>query len=236
MKSDLSALDQFNGIARLFPLPNLVQFPHVIQPLHIFEPRYREMTADALAGDRLLAMALLRPGWESNYEGKPAIYPVACLGKIVADQRLADGRYNLLLQGLSRARILEELDSGRPYRTARVELLAELPPADAAVEQRLRAQLDELLPRWFPVPAPMLESLRKLLQTELPLGMLGDIVASALPLEPAFKQQLLESLSVEARLRELLGRLASEEPTTTGAVSLPPADGSGKFPPDFSDN
>ena len=81
MSDDLSPLTHFAGTARLFPLPNLVLFPHVMQPLHIFEPRYREMTADALATDRLIALALLQPGWEADYDGKPAVYPVACLGR-----------------------------------------------------------------------------------------------------------------------------------------------------------
>src|SRR5215467_7574945 len=120
MNEDLSSLENFGGTARLFPLPNLVLFPHVMQPLHIFEPRYRQMTADALAGDRLIALALLRPGWESDYDGKPAIYPVACLGRVVAEQRLDDGRYNILLRGLSRVRLVEELSQGKLYRTARV--------------------------------------------------------------------------------------------------------------------
>src|SRR5574339_310094 len=87
----------FEGTARLFPLPNLVLFPHVVQPLHVFEPRYRQMTVDALAGDRLIALVLLKPGWEAEYEGRPGIYPVACLGRLVADQKLPDGRYNLHL-------------------------------------------------------------------------------------------------------------------------------------------
>jgi Lon protease-like protein len=233
MNSDLSSLGQFNGIVRLFPLPNLVLFPHVVQPLHIFEARYRQMTADALTGDRLLAMVLLRPGWEGDYEGKPAIYPVACLGKIVADQRLEDGRYNLLLRGLSRVRILEELDSGRLYRTARVELLAELPPADDGVEQTLRTRLYHMLPGWFPAQTPVVEQLQKLTKSNLPLGMLGDIFISALPLETAFKQQLLETLGVEVRLRELLGYLGSQTPPVSGTASLPPER---QFPPGFSDN
>src|SRR5947199_7503065 len=88
------------GVIRLFPLPNLVLFPGAMQPLHIFEPRYRQMTADALAGDRLIAMALPQPGWEPHYLGKPALHPVACLGRILAEQELADGRYNILLRGL----------------------------------------------------------------------------------------------------------------------------------------
>src|SRR5205085_1976564 len=96
-------LKQFSGMARLFPLPNVVLFPQVVQPLHIFEPRYREMTADALADDRLIAMALLQPGWEADYEGRPPIHPICCLGRIFAEKHLPDGRYNLLLRGLTRA-------------------------------------------------------------------------------------------------------------------------------------
>src|SRR5437763_14532370 len=115
MSDDTSSLTGFSGTVRLFPLPNLVLFPQVVQPLHIFEPRYRRMTADALAGDRLLALVLLRPGWEPDYDGKPAIHPVACVGKIVADQRLDDGRYNLLLRGLTRVRILQEMPNAQPF-------------------------------------------------------------------------------------------------------------------------
>src|SRR3954470_16208806 len=100
----------------LFPLPNVVLFPNVFLPLHVFEPRYRQMTADALAGDRLIGMVLLRPGWEPQYEGNPPVHPVACLGRIVADQRLDDGRYNLLLKGVSRARIVEEIPTSKIYR------------------------------------------------------------------------------------------------------------------------
>src|SRR5882724_1016968 len=110
MSDDLEALTQFKGMARLFPLPNLVCFPQVVQPLHIFEPRYRAMTADALDGDKRIALVLPKPGWEADYEGRPAVHRVACLGKIVADQKLADGRYNLLLRGTTRIRIVEEID------------------------------------------------------------------------------------------------------------------------------
>src|SRR5437762_3240134 len=123
MSDDLKALQAFSGIARLFPLPNVVLFPHMVLPLHIFEPRYRQMTADALAGDKLIAMSLLQPGWESDYEGRPALHPVACLGQIVDHQRLPDGRFHLHLRGLSRIRIVREIDSDRLYRNARVQAL-----------------------------------------------------------------------------------------------------------------
>ena len=76
--------ETFSGTARLFPLPNLVLFPHVVQPLHVYEERYREMVVDALASDKLVTMAVLKPGWEIDYESRPAIESIGCLGKIVA--------------------------------------------------------------------------------------------------------------------------------------------------------
>src|SRR5213596_3395375 len=80
----------------LFPLPNVVLFPNVFLPLHIFEPRYREMVADALASDRLIGMVLLRPGWERDYEGRPPVYPIGCSGVITHAERLHDGRYDIV--------------------------------------------------------------------------------------------------------------------------------------------
>src|SRR5437762_6507133 len=113
MNDDFTPLSGFAGLARMFPLPNLVFFPQVMQPLHIFEPRYRQMTADALAGDRLITLVLLRPGWEADYEGRPALHAVGCLGRIVAEQQLADGRYNLLLRGLRRVRLRQHVENDR---------------------------------------------------------------------------------------------------------------------------
>src|SRR5262245_56723141 len=132
MSDELDDLADFSGFARLFPLPNLVFFPAVVQPLHIFEPRYRQMTTDALADDRLIALVLPQPGWESDYGGKPAVCRVACLGRIVADQKLDDGRFNLLLRGMSRIRICEEVAQGKLYRQARVEMMADVPMIDEA--------------------------------------------------------------------------------------------------------
>src|SRR5262249_26843384 len=118
--SDSFPPDEFDGTARLFPLPNLVLFPHVAQPLHVFEPRYRQLMADAWAGVGLTTMAVWRPGWEEDYHKSPPIHPVVCVSQITQEERLADGRYNLVLQGLSRARIVEELTTDRLYRMATV--------------------------------------------------------------------------------------------------------------------
>src|SRR5437660_4656510 len=122
MSEDISVPVAFDGTTRLFPLPNVVLFPRVTLPLHIFEPRYRQMTADALAGDRLITMALLKPGFEAEYDQRPPLYPVACLGKILADQQMEDGRYHILLLGLSRVRILNVVRGDQRYFEYREEL------------------------------------------------------------------------------------------------------------------
>src|ERR1700690_3121369 len=92
----------------LFPLPNAVLFPNVFLPLHIFGPGYGTMVAEALEGDRIIGRALLRPGYETNYEGRPPVYEVGCAGVITHAQPLADGRYDIVLRGLEKFRITRE--------------------------------------------------------------------------------------------------------------------------------
>jgi Lon protease-like protein len=227
MSGDDSSLADFCGRARLFPLPNLVFFPQVVQPLHIFEPRYRAMTADALAGDRLIALVLLRPDWEKDYDGRPAIYPVACLGKIVAEQRLEDGRYNLLLGGLARVRIGRELNDGRSFRTAEVQLLHEV-GVGGAQRHELRQRLVEAVLKRFAADKGMRREMKKLLRGKVALGGLADILTFALPLGPEVKQRQLEELDVAARVEALISHLGEPPP----AVPAPDR----KFPPDFSVN
>lgn len=228
--SDDSPLAGFDGTVRLFPLPNLVLFPHVMQPLHIFEPRYRQMTADALAGNRQIALVLLHPGWETTYEGTPPIHEIACLGKIVAENRLDDGRFNILLRGVCRIRIDHETPQAKLYRLARVELLEDIFPAEGLAPRKLRKQLIRHVPAWFPAKGKVLDEFKKLLRSDLPLGTLCDIVAFALPLDVAFKQQLLEELDVDTRARNLVDYLETHEaPHPAETVER-------KFPPEFSVN
>src|SRR5256885_7823900 len=108
----------------LFPLPNVVLFPNVFLPLHIFEPRYRAMVADALESDRMIGMVLLKPGWEPQYEGRPPVYPIGCSGLMTHVESLADGRYNIVLRGIERFRILDETYD-LTYRRATVDPVAE---------------------------------------------------------------------------------------------------------------
>jgi Lon protease-like protein len=229
MSESAEGLSGFGGTVRLFPLPNLVLFPHVIQPLHIFEPRYRQLMEDALNADRLLALALLKPGWEEKYHQRPPIHPVVCIGRIFKEERLADGRFNLLLQGLCRARVLEEMKTAKLYRTARVDVLPEAPPS-AAREPELRQMLGDQMGQWFAAHSVALDQMNKLLESNLSSGSLCDIFTFALPLDPEIKQALLEEAQVERRILQLVTHLAStkgpEEPQPTNR----------KFPPEFSPN
>jgi len=117
----------------LFPLPTTVFYPNTSLPLHIFEPRYRDMVEDALNGKGEIGMVLLKPGWESNYQGAPEIMNIGCIGKITRHSELPEGKYNILLSGLYRFRILNEI-KGKTYRQAEVELLKEINNKDLTSE------------------------------------------------------------------------------------------------------
>jgi len=182
----------------LFPLPNVVLFPNVFLPLHIFEPRYRAMTADALASDRLIGMVLLRPGWERDYEGRPPIYPIGCSGVITHVERLPDGRYNVVLRGLDRFRIVEE-DSELAYRRAIVESAPErkLSGDDRHVVHEFRAKLETILARHV-----------RAVEAKIPAAMPDDDLINALAqyldLEPLEKQALLEEPGIRTRAAALV--------------------------------
>ena len=218
------ALRDFSGTARLFPLPNLVLFPHVIQGLHIFETRYRQMTADALAGDGFIALVMLKENEDEAAE-RPAIESVACLGRIVWHEEFPDGRYNLRLQGVSRARIVEEVPTNRLYRVARVELVPDAAPSDLAVLSRLRRDLGAaVLPR-YPDGSPARQQLQELFDGDLPLGPVCDILSYALPLPVEMKQMLLAEARVERRAEAI-----------TDALRISAARADRPFPPPFSAN
>ena len=183
----------------LFPLPNVVLFPNVFLPLHIFEPRYREMVADALASDRMIGMVLLRPGWDRDYEGRPPIYSIGCSGVLTHSERLPDGRYNLMLRGIERFRILEE-DHALSYRRAVVEPLREqaLDAADRTDILRQRSKLESMLrPSQSSAGDP-----------RMPASMsdedLVNALAQYLDFEPLEKQALLEKPSLRTRAESLV--------------------------------
>src|SRR5689334_22464452 len=109
----------------IFPLPNCVLLPGGLLPLHVFEPRYRDMTRDCLAGHHLMAVARLRPGFEQTYYGRPPVYDRCGVGRIICSEELPDGRFALLLRGVARVEIERELPADRTYRQVAARLLAD---------------------------------------------------------------------------------------------------------------
>ncbi|MHB1561286.1 MAG: LON peptidase substrate-binding domain-containing protein [Isosphaeraceae bacterium] len=199
-------LPDFSGRCRLFPLPNLVLFPHVILPLHIFEPRYRQMTRDALDGDQLVTMVQVRPTAAGTTGTEPVpIMDVACVGKIVQHERLPDGRFNILLLGCKRVRLLEETPSPKLYRIARAKVMEDLEWLEAP--DAGRTELVTLALELLQAGGRLDADLSGLLHSNLPLGMLADIVAHVLELPASVKQSLLDEVRVEVRIGNLLSIL-----------------------------
>ena len=183
----------------LFPLPNVVLFPNVCLPLHIFEPRYREMVANTLDGDRIIGMVLLRPGWEGEYEGRPPIYEVGCAGLISHAERTDDGRYNLVLRGLHKFRVLEE-DHTRRYRVGRIEPISEaLADRDRPAITAERRRLESML-----VPQPVGRGVDPKVPASMPDEELVNALAQYLDLEVVEKQALLERDGLVERCRSLI--------------------------------
>ena len=196
----------------LFPLPTVVLFPNVFLPLHIFEPRYREMVADALASDRLIGMVLLKPGWEHEYAGRPPVYPIGCSGVITHVDQLSDGRYNIVLRGVERFRIVEE-DFGRAYRLASVEAIAEraLEAEDRGVVRRQRSKLETLLASAIERNLGKAHGVQReprggdvMIPSEMADEDLVNALAQYLDLEPIEKQALLEKRCLRSRAESLV--------------------------------
>jgi Lon protease-like protein len=223
-------LRDFANQARLFPLPNLVVFPHALLPLHIFEPRYRQLTEDALATDRLVTMVQVAPAPKGSSWPEPVpIVEVGCLGRIVQHERLPDGRFNFLLLGCKRVRLVREHSSEKLYRIAEAEILEDR-HSDQPTEPR-RQQLLDLFRAIFEKRHRLDEDLAKRLISANSLGVLSDIIAHAIGLPPGIKQELLAETMVDRRVETLLMILR----TIMDAI-IPDEPSSRSFPPPFSLN
>lgn len=191
--------------APLFPLPNVLLYPDAILPLHVFEPRYVQLVEDLERdGQGHMVLALLAPGWEEGYFGQPAVYPLAGLGKVLQCRPAADAgdgrrRYNILVQGLQRVRLMEEVGGDRPYRVVRWEPVTETPLSDPVEAdqlcERLREGLIEFAEGSLVLPG------------KASLGYIADILLVALPLDIPSKQRLFSTLDVGARARAVLEAL-----------------------------
>lgn len=221
-------LKKFDNVSRLFPLPGVVLFPHAVLPLHIFEPRYRQMTEDALASDGLITIIQVRPPDEWEAPDRPKLEDYGCLGRIVKYERLPDGRFRFLLLGRKRVRLNREIPTEKMYRIAEVEIVEDVEPEDWSDPRR-----DELISIFRRLFGERIDpELNQLFDTNLSLGIVTDIIAQAMGLSAEAKQTLLSEPVVATRVDDLLERL----------LELPPAhtddDGGSapNFPPPFSRN
>jgi uncharacterized protein len=188
-------------IVPIFPLPDVTLFPHTLLPLHVFEARYRLLVIDALERHRRLAIVRLRPGYEATYAGKPPVHAMAGLGEIVSCERLANGRYNILLRGEGRLRIEQELPTDTLYRVVTGRRLDDREPAaDAAADlTRIRAACRRLLGA-LARPADLLDT--ALAEGQAP-GVVADRVAAAVLPDADLRQHLLETLDVASRVTQV---------------------------------
>jgi len=196
---------------KVFPLPDVVLLPGTPTPFHIFEPRYRAMTADALAGDRMLALATLASE-EGATQDRAPVHPIAGAGIIEAAQQLPDGRYHLRVHGVARVRLVAEIDNGKPYREFQAEILEDVyPPGGAAALKTQRSaleacvlQLAEVLP-----PESGAPRLAEIATRTTSPSTLADLVAAAVVSEPVQRLAVIEELDVAKRLDLVTGEVAS---------------------------
>ena len=205
--TNLLPVDWLRELA-VFPLPRVVFFPGTPLPLHIFEPRYRALMRDCLSsGRRAMAVTLLKPGYEANYEGRPDMHDVCTVGRIEQHEELPDGRFNLVLRGLCRVR-LHELPPGElPYRRADVELLDGKLNADRVT----RDALTTLVSTASLVGTAVRRSHPDFslgVQPDDPPHQVADTLADRLLADPEARQDILETLDISERIRKLTGYVA----------------------------
>jgi Lon protease-like protein len=190
----------------IFPLPNVALFPGAALPLHVFEPRYRELSHEALGGRQIMAVARLRPGFEGDYEGRPPVFDVCGAGFIERHAVREDGRLDIVLRGLARVRILEELPPLRAFRQVRAELLVET-EADPALVSAWQQKLASLWARLGPHLPEQVRDLRALTRGADDPSAYADRLAAAMVADPEVSQLLLEEPDPAERLRQLAGRV-----------------------------
>lgn len=191
----------------IFPLPNCVLLPGGLLPLHVFEPRYRELTRDSLASHHLMGIARLRPGYESSYYGRPPVYERCGVGRIICSEELPDGRFALLLRGVARVEIARELSTDHSYRMVEaLELRDQLvDPGDARDHHHKLVTLCDRLAEVIDEGGSQLRELARAFGSP---GACADAVAAALIMDADVRQELLEACDPMVRLQRTLGHVS----------------------------
>jgi Lon protease-like protein len=178
----------------IFPLPQVILVPGQLLPLHVFEPRYREMVADAMDAEQWLAMAVPETGCSTGCDDEPAVLPVCGLGRIVHHQPYIDGRSDIVVEGVARMRILQELPTSKKYRLVRGLAVREDEPLNGEFGERCRG----LLLRFH-----CFEPKERDLFARLPLPRLLDSLLLRLPVEADLRQAIFAIADLEERLEAL---------------------------------
>lgn len=197
---DVCNLNNFSGTIPLFPLSTVVFFPNTLLPLHVFEPRYKQMVHDVSKSEGIIGMALLKPGWEANYYGNPEVFDVVGMGRIVSSEVFGDGRINIVLYGLKRVKIIE-ITKESPYRVARVELVEN---TRCTSEETYRSKIEELITKWNFGLEEKQKDHRININTRLPLDSLTDALATLIFSNVFDKQSLLEEPDVKKRAESII--------------------------------
>ncbi len=193
----------------VFPLPRTVFFPGTVLPLHIFEERYRAMMRHCVRSRHMaIAVALLEPGYEANYEGRPPIHAICGVGRIETHEELPDGRFNVVLRGVARARLTELPTADAPFRLARAELLESRPGSDRPTREALATLLST---------ASLVAMVVRKQHADFSLGVapddpphqIADTLADRLLADPEARQDVLETLDVPMRIHKLTGHVAA---------------------------
>jgi Lon protease-like protein len=214
------------GSLKIFPLPEVVLFPGTPGPFHVFEPRYRAMVKAALSGDRLIAVATLRDPADASRSRAP-VFPVAGAGFIEADERLPDGRFNILLRGVARVRLVEEiLETGRPYREFRVDVMDDVcPPGGPSALAPEVSTLERCvleLARRSEADSGARDLAEAVARMRVP-GRLADAVAAALVSDTGSRIAILEELDVGRRIGLVVDEVAALLLGSYGAGGSPAA-------------
>ena len=231
IKSEHSLPEDFGNVVRLFPLPNVVLFPGIVQALQLFEPRYKALAEDALESDQLITMGLIDSQGKTHQSDVPSIANTVCIGKILSHTKLEDGRYNIFLVGLSRAEVVAELITETPYRKAEVRLIEEPPVED----HELSVLRTEVCARFRKLASYRSgwhqDALDQFLGEDLPFGQLIDMICYSCGAGISEQQQVLETVDLAERgqvVLEILNGQIKVSESEQGATQ--------DFPPNFSLN